>query len=309
VLRTRGDAGAIIGAMALIGQLAMPFAQLVAFPNIVLQYRPNLRALARILALPDPGDPPDAAIQLAKGGQAPALAVRDLVFRYPGASADILQGISMDIPAAARVGIVGGSGCGKSTLARILSGDYRAVSGTMTIAGVDVTGWPLTWKRELIAFITDAPGFLMDTLRANILFGRRCSPEQFDLALEKSGVKGFLHKNPLDQPLAAEVTLAGGERRKIALARALCGPQGVLILDEPLAQVDPNGMREMARHIIEATKGRTTIIITHDMDVMETDFNIFLLDGKVAAVGKHADLVRTVPAYAELASRTAEDRG
>jgi ABC-type multidrug transport system fused ATPase/permease subunit len=148
----------------------------------------------------------------------------------------------------------------------------------------------------------------MDSLRANILFGRECSPQQFEMAVEKSGVKGFLHKNPLDHLLAAEVSLSGGERRKIALARALCGSQGVLILDEPLAQVDPSGMRDMARHIVEATKGRTTIIITHDMDVMETDFNIFLQEGKVAAVGKHDDLVRTVPAYAELASRTAESR-
>jgi len=309
VLRTGGDAGAIIGAMALIGQLSVPFAQLVAFPNMVLQYRPNLRALARILALPDPGKPPDAAGRLATTGQPQSIAVRDLVFRYPGATADILKGITLDIPAGARVGIVGGSGCGKSTLARILSGDYRAGSGTVTIGDVDVTGWPLTWKRDVIAFITDAPGFLMDTLRANILFGRECPPQQFDRAVEMSGVKGFLSKNPLDQLLAAEVSLSGGERRKIALARALCGPQGVLILDEPLAQVDPNGMRDMARHIVEATKGRTTIIITHDMDVMDTDFNIFLLDGKVAAVGKHSDLVRLVPAYAELASRTAENRG
>jgi ABC-type multidrug transport system fused ATPase/permease subunit len=308
VLRTGGDAGAIIGAMALIGQLAVPFAQLVAFPNIVLQYRPNLRALDRILALPDPGPAPAAATQLASAGQPPPIAVRDLVFRYPGANEDILKGITVDIPAGARVGIVGGSGCGKSSLARVLAGDYRAGSGSISIGGVDVTGWPLTWKRQVIAFVTDAPGFLMDTLRANILFGRDCPPERFDLAVAKSGVGGFVGKNPLDHPLPAEISLSGGERRKIALARALCGSQGVLILDEPLAQVDPSGMRDMARHIGEATKGRTTIIITHDMDVMETDFNIFLLDGKVAAVGRHADLVRTVPAYAELASRTAEGR-
>lgn len=304
VLRTGGDAGSIIGAMALIGQLAVPFAQLVAFPNIVLQYRPNLRALDRLLGLPDPGRAPPEAERLAQGGQAQPIAVRDVRFRYPGAGNEILKGITLDIPAGARVGIVGGSGCGKSSLARVLSGDYRAMSGTIGIGGVDVTGWPLGWKRQVVAFITDAPGFLMDTLRANILFGRECPPEKFDRAVEKSGVGGFLWKNPLDMPLPAEVSLSGGERRKIALARALCGNQGVLILDEPLAQVDPSGMREMVQNIIEATRGRTTLIITHDMDAMETDFNVFLVDGKVAAVGKHEELLKTEPAYAELASRT-----
>ena len=311
VLQTGGDAGAIIGAMALIGQLAMPFAQVVAFPSIVLQYRPNLRSLERLLALPPVGEPPADAARLASGPEPPDVVIEDLRFRYPGAPEDIIKGVSVRIPAGARVGIVGGSGCGKTSLARVICGDYLAAGGRILVGGVEVTGWPLQWKRRIVAMLTDAPGFLQETLRENILFGREAPPpDRLDYALRVSGTAEVASRLPqgLETVLAAEVPLSGGQRRKISLARGLAGPQKVLILDEPLAQVDPNGMREMAAHILQATTGRTCLIITHDMDVIDTDFNVFLVDGRVAAVGKHTDLLRTVPAYAELATRQ-EERG
>jgi len=310
IAKTGGDAGGIIGGMALLGQLATPFATLVSFPSLLLQFGPNLHSIHKILATPDPGEPPAAATQLAGLAKPPALAVRDLHFAYPGAATAIVRGVSFDIPPGARVGIVGGSGCGKTSLARVLAGDYQASAGSFLVDGVDVTHWPLQWKRSAIALLTDAPGFLLETLRENVLFGRECPPDRLDYALKVSGAADVAARLPdgLNTVLASEVPLSGGQRRKVSLARGLAGPQRVLILDEPLAQVDPEGMRELASRVLEATEGRTCLIITHDMDVLATDFNIFLEAGKVAAVGPHEELLRTCPAYAELTDRSAGAR-
>jgi ABC-type multidrug transport system fused ATPase/permease subunit len=310
VLETGGQAGAIVAALALIGQLSMPFAQLVNFPNLLVQFGPALRSVSRLLALPRVGQEPLAVDKLGKVGGPLAISIEKLSFRYPGAAESVLEDISIEIPAGAKVGIVGDSGCGKTSLGRVLSGDCLSSQGTVLVGGIDITSWPLSWRRRFIALSSENPGLLLDTLRENIVFGRECSAEQLALALRASASTDVVNGLPdgLETVIAAEGQLAGGQRRRMALARALCGAQPVLILDEPLAQLNPRMMREVAAGLIEACQGRTCLIITHDMDVIDTDFNVYLEKGRVAAVGKHADLVRDVPAYRAFTERVATSR-
>jgi ABC-type multidrug transport system fused ATPase/permease subunit len=310
VLETGGQAGAIVAALALIGQLSMPFAQLVSFPQLLVQFGPGLRSLARLLAIPKVGQEPPAVEELANRASPPALSVEGLTFSYPGVTTNVFEGVSIEIPAGAKVGIVGDSGCGKTSLARVLSGDWQPSRGVIRVGGVDVTAWPLAWRRKLIALSTENPGMLLDTLRENITFGRDCSGDQLTQALRASASNEVAEALPngLDTMIAAEGQLSGGQRRRIALARALCGRQRVLVLDEPLAQLNPVKMREVATGLIEACAGRTCLIITHDMDLIDTDFNVFMEKGRVAAVGKHGDLVRDVPAYRAFTERVVSSR-
>jgi ABC-type multidrug transport system fused ATPase/permease subunit len=248
--------------------------------------------------------------EMARRRTPPGITVENISFRYPGAPANILDQVSIEIPAGATVGIVGDSGCGKTSLARVLAGDCRPDTGRVIVGDTDVTSWPLSWRRKFIALSTENPGLLLDTLRENITFGRDCSAEDLALALRASASNEVAEALPdgLDTVIAAEGQLSGGQRRRIALARALCGNQPVLLLDEPLAQLNPVKQREVAVGLVEACRGRTCLIITHDMDLIETDFNVFLEKGRVVAVGKHAAMMRDVPAYRKFTQRIIEER-
>jgi len=246
----------------------------------------------------------------------PKLDVENLAFHFTRNGVRVLHDISFSLPAGAVVGIVGPSGCGKSTMASILQGDLSPTSGNLIFDGLDITEWDLFWKRSIVGFMPTAFEFLNGTVRENILLGR--SPEEapnFDLAVETTGVLDFLRNasppRDLDyqiESFTGEGYLSSGQRRRIGLAQALAGPQRLLILDEPGANLNPGDMVRLAEALPTALKGRTVILITHDPDVFLTDHIIFMLDGKIAAVGAHSQLMADNADYRRVVSRNREER-
>lgn len=305
------SAGAIVEAQILLGLLTASTGSLIAVPSMLSSYAPALRRVRAALDIPSAGPRPAELDQL-KVVATPKLEVRDLSFRYRGAQADTLRGVSFEIPAGYRVGLVAGSGGGKSTLARILLGDEMPASGGVFFNGVDITRWHLWWRRELIGFLPAEQGFLRGTLEENVLFGRsRDEVRNYEDALAVSGVATMAEKKGgmgYSIPKRVEDVLSTGERRRIGIARLLAGDQPLWIFDEPGAGLDQQEMWRIARDLVAATQGRTSIIITHDPDVFITDSIVFLLDGTIADVGPHADLLARNPQYRDLVTRHAEER-
>jgi ABC-type multidrug transport system fused ATPase/permease subunit len=291
-----------------------PIVGLASTPLVIAGSSPGMRQIRNILDIPRPGRPPAQLSELAGCPVPASLRLRDVTFSYAGSTKSVFTGLTFEIPAGALVGITGRSGCGKSTLGKLLNGDLVPPGGVILVDGVDVAQWPLVWKRELIGFLPTGFEFLNGTLEENVLIGReRSNIDHFDDALRLSGVTKFLEEESLTlqhpiRSLSGEGYLSFGQRRRVGIAQLLCGKQRILILDEPGSSLDPQTMLAVAANLREAVRGRTTLIITHDPDIFQTDFNLFIKNGVIADIGPHSDLMRRNPDYFDLLNKNMKER-
>ncbi len=298
-----------LGADAAVGRLdlghAVVFAQaavgvsLIAFGGLswaldgaaapvaaVLHLGPRMAARGALAA-------PEAA-RSAAGLPARELRFRDVAFAYPG-GAPVLEGFDLTIPAGSSLAIVGPNGAGKTTLAKLLCRLYDPQGGAIEADGVDLRDLDLeSWRSRLAAVFQDFVRFELP-LRDNVAPGG--APEEaIEAALAEAGAEGLA---ALDTPLArgypGGTELSGGEWQRVALARALCAVRlgaGVVVLDEPTAQLDVRGEAEVFRRILEGTRGATTILISHRFSTVRHADRICVLEGgRVVELGTHRELM------------------
>jgi ABC-type bacteriocin/lantibiotic exporter with double-glycine peptidase domain len=306
--------GTIIQAQSLLGLLLMNISSLAAVPLMVAGSGPAMRQIRGILDIPKPGLlPPELPEVIARPGPA-TLRLRNVTFSYSGTSKPVLRGLDFDIPAGAVVGITGRSGSGKSTLGKLLNGDLIPSDGKIWVDDVEITGWHLIWKRELVGYLPTGFEFLDGTLEENILIGRdRSKIQHFEEALRLSGVSAFLEQDGITlqhhiRSLSGEGYLSFGQRRRVGIAQLLCGKQPILVLDEPGSSLDPETMLTLAGNLREAVRGRTTLLITHDPDVFLTDFNLFIKNGLIADIGPHEILMQRNQDYFDLLNKNIKER-
>jgi ABC-type multidrug transport system fused ATPase/permease subunit len=220
---------------------------------------------------------------------------REVSFGYPGGGAPVLDGFDLTIPAGSSLAIVGQNGAGKTTLAKLLCRLYDPQSGAIEIDGVDVRELDLTeWRARLAAVFQDFTRFEL-SLRDNV--APRGAPDDAVMsALEAAGAARLAR---LDTVLARGyddgTDLSGGQWQRVALARALCavkGGAGVVLLDEPTAQLDVRGEAEIFERILAATRHCTTILISHRFSTVRHVDRICVLEkGRVVEFGTHAELM------------------
>jgi ATP-binding cassette, subfamily B, bacterial len=244
-------------------------------------------AMARAGALP-------RGTRSGAGAPAQSLRFRDLGFAYPG-SGPVLEGFDLTIPAGTSLAIVGQNGAGKTTLAKLLCRLYDPQSGCIEIDGVDLRDLDLdAWRTRLTAVFQDFTRFELP-LRDNVA-PRGAPDEAVRQALAAAGAANLAD---LDTILARAYTggtdLSGGQWQRVALARALCAVQlgaGVVLLDEPTAQLDVRGEAEIFDRILAATRQCTTILISHRFSTVRHADRICVLEhGKVVELGTHAELI------------------
>ncbi len=227
-------------------------------------------------------------------GRGPELRFRDVSFGYPGGPL-VLDGFDLTIPAGRSLAIVGQNGAGKTTLAKLLCRLYDPTSGAVEADGIDLRALDLAdWRQHVTAVFQDFVRFEL-SLRDNIApWG---APDEDVLAaLEGAGAR---HVADLDTPLAkgypGGTDLSGGQWQRVALARALCAVRsgaGVVLLDEPTAQLDVRGEAEIFERILAATAGRTTILVSHRFSTVRQADRICVLErGAVVELGTHAELM------------------
>ena len=227
---------------------------------------------------------------------------RNLTFRYPGGSYDALENVSFSIEAGENVGLVGKAGAGKTTVVDLILRTYNVPDGTVFIDESDVNELTISSVRRAAAYVPQDNFLFCDTIENNIAFGcddgDNASVENAArLADVHDNITGF--KDGYETVLGERgVTVSGGQKQRISIARALMKDAPILILDDSVSAVDTKTEKNILSSLKHTRAGRTTILIAHRISTVEDmDKIIFLEEGKVAAVGKHAELYETCPSY------------
>ncbi len=229
------------------------------------------------------------------GMPASEIRFRDVTFQYPAGGGIVLDGFNLTIPAGRSIAIVGQNGAGKTTLAKLLCRLYDPQSGAIEIDGVDLRELDLdAWRDRLAAVFQDYIRFELP-LRDNVAPGG-ADDEKVKAALAAAGAS---HLAELDTVLArgyaGGTDLSGGQWQRVALARALYRVEvgaGVVLLDEPTAQLDVRGEAEIFERILEATRNCTTILVSHRFStVRQADLICVVEHGRVIELGTHDELM------------------
>jgi ABC-type multidrug transport system fused ATPase/permease subunit len=220
---------------------------------------------------------------------------RNVTFAYPGMGKPVLEGFDLTIPAGSSLAIVGQNGAGKTTLAKLLCRLYDPQEGAIQVDGVDLRELDLDgWRRRVAAVFQDFIRFELP-LRDNVA-PAGAPDDEIRGALADAGAEGLAE---LDTVLArgyeGGTDLSGGQWQRVALARALCAVRmgaGVVLLDEPTAQLDVRGEAEIFDRILAATRHTTTILISHRFSTVRHADKICVLEGgRVVELGTHEELM------------------
>jgi ABC-type multidrug transport system fused ATPase/permease subunit len=251
----------------------------------VLRLAPAMRRAGALVAGERPADEMPAR----------EIRLRDVTFAYDPAAAPVLDGLDLTIPAGSSLAIVGLNGAGKTTLAKLLCRLYDPQGGAIEVDGVDLRELDLgAWRSRITAVFQDFIRFELP-LRENVA-PSGASEETIRAALREAGADGLAG---LDTILARGYTggtdLSGGQWQRVALARALCAVRrgaGLVILDEPTAQLDVRGEAEIFERVLAATRRCTTILISHRFSTVRQADRICVLEhGRVVELGTHDELM------------------
>jgi ABC-type multidrug transport system fused ATPase/permease subunit len=262
-------------------------------------------AMARKQTVTDSGSRP------AEGTPARELRFRNVTFAYQATpSRPVLRDLNLTIPAGSSLAIVGQNGAGKTTLAKLLCRLYDPTSGSIEVDGIDLRELDLaSWRRRITAVFQDFVRFEL-TLRENVA-PRGAPDEAVSAALDDAGARELAG---LDTVLAKGYTggtdLSGGQWQRVALARALSAVRlgaGLVLLDEPTAQLDVRGEAEIFERILAATKDCTTILISHRFSTVRHADQIAVVEsGSVIELGSHAELMALGGRYQTMFSLQAQ---
>jgi ATP-binding cassette, subfamily B, bacterial len=238
---------------------------------------------------------PAGARPAGSGVPARAIEFRDVRFAYPGSRRPVLDGLSLRIQAGSSLAIVGQNGAGKTTLAKLLCRLYDPQAGAVLADGADLRDLDLDgWRARTAAVFQDYVRYELP-LRDNVAPGG--APDADVLAaLDQARATGLAELDTiLSRAYGGGTDLSGGQWQRVALARALCAVRlgaGVVILDEPTAQLDVRGEAEVFDRILEATRGCTTILVSHRFSTVRHADRICVLEaGKVVELGSHDELM------------------
>jgi ABC-type multidrug transport system fused ATPase/permease subunit len=249
--------------------------------------------------------------QLTDGGKSAAnLPARDIRFRgvtfaYESSDRPVLAKFDLTIPAGTSMAIVGVNGAGKTTLAKLLCRLYDPQEGAIDVDGVDLRDLDLAaWRNRIAAVFQDFVRYELP-LRDNVAPDGRAPTQEIEAALRDAGGEGLA---ALDTVLARAypggTELSGGQWQRIALARALCAVRlgaGLVLLDEPTAQLDVRGEAEIFERVLAATRHCTTILVSHRFSTVRQADRICVIDaGKVVELGNHAELMARGGRYATM---------
>lgn len=276
----------------------IPLRLLGSFFHIAMN---GMAASDKIFALLDLPEPEEKELVLTEGEI--SIRLEELGFFYER-ERDVLKGICADFPAGGFIALVGASGCGKSTIAGILLGRNKGYSGHIMIQGMELRDICEKSLTDHITLVSHNSYLFRGTVRENLQMGRENASEQeLCEVLDRVNLLGFLQGQ---QGLDTAVTdrgsnFSGGQRQRLALARALLHDTPVYIFDEATSNIDMESEEMILEVIRELAKTKTVILISHRLaNVVEADRIYMLEAGRVVQAGTHKELLESEGAYHRL---------
>lgn len=287
--------GGLIGSNILVGRAMAPLMQIASLLTRLQNSRMSLQALDLLMQLPSEGQNDNEYVEFGKLDA--SFSFEDLAFAYPGAERLALTDISVFIKPGEKVGVVGRMGSGKSTLGKMLIGLYQPRDGAVKFGGVDIRQLAEADLRGRVGFLPQDVVLFYGTIRDNIALGDPTINDQMILrASTLAGVTEFIRSNPAGfgaQVGERGMSLSGGQRQAVALARALVRDPDILILDEPTSNMD-NASEQMIKNRLKAVMGnKTLVLITHRLSMLElVDRLIVMEGGRIIADGPKNEVLR-----------------
>jgi len=225
-----------------------------------------------------------------------AIEFRDVSFRYNGGDL-VLENVSFTIRKGEVVAIVGPSGSGKSTMADLLPRFYDPTAGSITIDGRDLRSVELKSLRDKIGIVTQETILFNDTVRNNIAYGLElCPMEEIVRAAKAANAHAFVSDMPggYDSRIGERgVKISGGERQRLALARAILKNPPILILDEATSALDTESELLVQQAIENLMAGRTSVVIAHRLSTIQHADRILVIEnGRIVETGRHEELLK-----------------
>jgi ATP-binding cassette, subfamily B, bacterial len=235
---------------------------------------------------------------------------RDVRFSYERGK-EVIKGISFKIAAGEVIGLVGKSGAGKSTIINLLSRFYEPDSGEVLVDGIPVQNIKLEQLRKSMGVVMQEPFLFNATIAENIAYGMAGSSfkDVMEAARAAYAHEFIVKKDDGYDTMIGEsgTKLSGGEKQRIAIARAILHSPPVLVLDEATSSVDVSTEKHIQEAITSLIKGRTTIAIAHRLSTLRNAHRLIVLDaGKIAEIGTHEELLQKKGVYAKLAETYTE---
>ena len=288
-----------------ITALLLAYEPMKRLANLNASLQEGLASAQRLFSLldtkPNITDKPDATTLKIKGGN---IVLNQVNFSYIPKH-PVINGVSLSVPAGKLVALVGPSGAGKSTILNLIPRFYEVDSGIIKIDGIDVQDVTLDSLRRNIALVSQEIILFDDTVRANIAYGRPdASEKEITQAAKNAAAHDFIEamSNGYDTYVGERGTkVSGGQRQRLAIARAMLKNAPILLLDEATSSLDAESEREVQAALMELMKGRTTLVIAHRLStVIEADLIHVIDNGKLVESGNHPELLSKNGTYARL---------
>ena len=229
----------------------------------------------------------------------------DVTFAYPTSEANVLNGISFSASSGEFLGVMGHTGAGKSTILKLVERFYEPQHGTVKINGIDINDYAIASVRDRIGFVSQDPFMFFGDVKSNVSYAREASDDEIRKALETAGAWEFVSELPdgIDTMVGDRgVMLSGGQRARVALARALLKDPDLLILDEASAALDAETEKRIQMSLFGGSNGdsqRITIAVAHRLaTIRNADEIIAMVDGAIVERGIHRELLSNDAVYA-----------
>ena len=306
--------------MAFVNYMTQTLTSIVYVANLVVVFTKASASASRINevlncvpGITDEGNQPVALPKPGNVAPVPALSLSHASFSFGAGAANAVNDVTLELPLGKTLGIIGGTGSGKSTLVSLIPRLYDASTGSVSVMGADVRTWPLDQLRRVVATVPQRASLVSGSIRSNLTWrDEAATDEELWAALDMAQASEFVRNKPqgLDAPVeAGGKNFSGGQRQRLAIARALVGSPQILIMDDSASALDfktdaalRHAIRERSvRGAAEGGLPLTTVIVSQRVSTVRDADMICVLDhGSVAGLGTHDELYATCQLYREI---------